>query len=323
MAANNETNLEQTGDHPMIRGSPPPNTPRAPAALRGRGRDSGRSYHLSRGHGRGRDRSATGSLNQAQPSSLEKGVVFTDSQTEFPIIGESGSRRNSQTHLTSAASIVGVASEVSNPESRTSTPTVCIPQGPAWNPPKGPRKYMMYQNRPRTQRTRASSDSSSMHRASGRLSSPAESQVADKVKKQKLETYSAVVAGLNKGLKAKVEAPHGSGLVQRERVREASEKKDDKALRSSDAGSSKKSFVASEEAETAYEQVSIPLAYRDANQTASPVKRRARTVELPANELVKFSASVHRPGCIRTTDEFMVLEFGSAGPITLHKIGTP
>lgn len=320
MAADKETNFEQTGGHPRVRGSPPPNAPRGPAAFRGRGRGFGRSYYPSRGNGRGRGRGATGFFNQAQSSALDQGAVFIDSRTEFPIIGETGLGRHSQTLSTSsAASTVGVASEISNPEFRASTTAVGIPQGPAWNPPKGPRAYMMRQDQPRIQRTRTSSSSSSIHRAvTDRSPSPRKSRVVGRDEKQNLKTYSAIVAGLNKGLKAKLGTSDGSGFVQCEDMGGVAEEEGHKVAGSSRGESSKKSFVLSEEVETAYEQVSVPLAYRDANNVAS---HRARTADIPANELVKFSFSVDRPGWVRTTDEFMVLEFGSAGPITLRRNG--
>lgn len=304
----------------MVRGSPPPNAPRGPAAFRGRGRGFGRSYYLTRGSGRGRGKGATGLFSPAQSSALDQGAVFIDSRTDFSIIGETGLRRNSQTlSSSSAASIVGVAPKVSNPGFRTSTTAVGIPQGPAWNPPKGPRAYMMRQNQPRIQRTRTSSSSSSTYRAAtDRSPSPRESRVVGRDEKQNLKTYSAVVAGLNKGLKAKVEASDSSGLIQCESMRGVAGEAGNKVAGSSSGESSKKSFVLGEEVETANQQVSVPLAYRDSNNTAS---HRPRTANIPANELVKFSSSVDRPGWVRTTDEFMVLEFGSAGPITLWRNG--
>lgn len=325
MAAFMETNFEQTGGDPRIHASPPSNAPRAPAAFRGRGRGFGQSYYSNRGSGRGRDRGrgrgrvATRAFNNAHSSALDSGGFSINSRAEFPVIGETDLGHQPQTVCSSsAASTVGVASEVSKQESRTITPLVGIPQGPAWNPPKGPRKYMMYQNQPRTQRTRTFSSSSSMNHASDRFTPHAEGQVAGEDEKKNLKTYSAVVAGLNKGLRAKVEASDGSEHIQRGSMGDGSDKEGEMVVRSSSGASSKKSLTVGEEVE---KQVTAPLAYRDTKHSDISFKRPSTTAERPENELVNFSSSVGRPGWVRTTDEFMVLEFGSAGPITLRRGG--
>ncbi|TID20315.1 Tuberous sclerosis 2 [Venturia nashicola] len=302
IAADRKTDFEQTEGDPMFHASPPPNAPRAPAAFRGRGRGRGfeRSRYTSRGHGggRGRGRSSTESSNQTQSSALDRGAVSIVSQAGFPIIGETGLGRHPQALCSfSAASTVGATAGASDPESQISTPVVGIPQGPAWNPPKAPRKYLMYQNQAQTQRTRTSS--SSMQRASGSIPSLTGSQVAEKDEKQNLKTYAAVVAGLNQGLKAKVEASDGPGHVLRKGMGEYS----------------------GEEVETVYEQNSVPMAERDANYFIRSMEGREKSAERFVDEPVKISSSVDRPGWVRTTDEFMVLEFGSAGPITLRRDG--
>ncbi|RDI87750.1 Tuberous sclerosis 2 [Venturia inaequalis] len=325
IAGDMKTDTEQTGGGPITRASPPPNAPRAPAASRGRGRGFGRSSYsgLGSGQGRGRGRGTTGFFNQAQSSALDGGRTSMDSRTESPVIGETGLGHHHRIACPSfAASTTGVASDVSNAEYQHSSPAVGIPQGPAWNPPRGPRKYMMYQNQPQSQRNRTYSSSSSMHRGSGRVQFPKERQVIGQNEKQSLKTYSAVVADLNDGLNAKVEASYSPGHVRHESMRYGSVSEGDMAVRSSSRESSNNSWVENEETETADEQVLVPLTQEDADHAPSTVKHRMKTEELPAEELVKFSSSVDRPEWVRTTDEFMVLEFGSAGPITLRRDGT-
>jgi hypothetical protein len=330
-----------------MRSSLPLNTPRGPTMSRGRGRGLGSSFFPNRGtalyNSRGRGRGATRVFGPAQYSDRSftpgQGATFEHFRTNIPLSEESGFGQQASagaergllpihtaTSL-SAESTVIATSEPPSPEARKSTPATNIPRGPAWNPPKGPRAYAMHHNQPRGYQLRVSSSSNIRYAVDTELSSLA-SQATEVEDEQSMKIYSVVVAGLNEGLKIKAKSSEGTEPVEYDDKASTFDEIGNKLIWMADGWLPKNSSVlAKESPETTYEQVLIPPAYTDASRIASTTSGAQLQVGFPGlvdaddpvNMVVEFVPSVDRPGWVRTTDEYMVIEFGSTGPITLRR----
>jgi hypothetical protein len=131
--------------------------------------------------------------------------------------------------------------------------------------------------------------------------------------------YSAVVAGLNKELKAKFESTGDEEVVR-------FDEEGNELIWVIDGWSPKKWFVfEDEEPETSYSETSkvtsqntIQTGTANSSQISQAVRPSSVNAS-GATPIVEFAPSVSRPGWVRTRDEYMVLEFGSTGPITLRR----
>jgi hypothetical protein len=141
--------------------------------------------------------------------------------------------------------------------------------------------------------------------------------------------YSSVLHGLNKGLKDKAESSENPHPVESDGRGNGIDEEGNELIFANGVWSFKLA-TAKKDHETSYEHVSMPPTQENAIKTARTSRVRqgevgmanpgdANQADDPDNEVVEFSVSLDRPRWTRTTDEYMVLEFGSAGPITLRR----
>lgn len=178
----------------------------------------------------------------------------------------------------------------------------------------------MHHNQPRIRLGRNSS-SSRRRNAEEAVQASKNQRITGDGEKESSKTYSAVAAGLNRELGDKANNSNHYRSVQLGHMGKASDKTSSQLARMDGSRSSKKSSQRDGELEVIYEQVQIPETCKDANKTVSTANSASQiqTGEISANNIVLLAPSIDRPGWVLTSDEFMVLEFGSADSITLRR----